>query len=233
MKRVLLGLLACLACTSLTSCYRSRCEFWEDTKTCARYMRKGMGSLLGQHVDSREYATFYEKWGDGTNGEQRGEAEFVALSGTEQMPHLTLQEYAASRESPGDPGSKVPGIEKFVVPHGELAALFNHVRFETDSYAVDNADNVATLRKIAAYLTAHPDTYVFVEGHADERGAAAYNLALGSRRANSVRAFLIENGVNPNQLFTISYGLERPIVQGHDEGSWKLNRRSQFKLYER
>lgn len=225
-KRLFLGLITLTLCTSLTSCCRSRCEVWEDTKTCGRYMGKGIRSLFGNHLDSRDYANYYENWDEASS-------DFVPLSDTESFQQLTVREYPSSKVSPGDPGSKVPGIEGFTSPRGELAFLFKNVSFETDSYSIQGSETVKALSEIASYLIRRPQTYVFIEGHADERGAAAYNLALGARRSNAVRSFLIENGVNPNQLFTISYGLERPIVMGHDELSWKKNRRAQFKLYDR
>ena len=218
MKTYTLLAVSCLAL--FTSCNRSSNEVWEDTKTCSRYMKKGFGSLFGQHVDSREYASYYESWDE--------EPEFVPLEGSEAIANAPI-----SRESPGDPGSPIPGIDGFYTPRGQLATLFNNLHFETDKYAVQGSENVQTLKAIADYLNAHPNIYVFVEGHADERGAAAYNLALGARRANSVRTFLIQNGVNPDQLFTISYGKEHPIAMTHDEGAWHENRRAQFKTYER
>ncbi len=226
MKKLII--LSVIAASSLTSCCRSRCEVWEDTKTCSRYLGKGVRSLFGEHVDSREYANFYEKWGDSDRGSR--DSEFVPLA---DASHLNTKDYPAANESPGDPGSKIPGIEGFITPTGTLAPLFNNVHFETDSYSIEGSGNVATLRQIADYLADHPKMHIFVEGHADERGAAAYNLALGSRRANAVRTFLIQNGVDPEKLFTISYGVERPLVLGHDDAAWKKNRRAQFKLYER
>jgi peptidoglycan-associated lipoprotein len=231
-RKIIQALIAFAVSTTLASCYRSRCEMWEDTKTCSRYMGKGIRSLFGSHVDSREYARFYESWEDDEHTASNRRKEFIPLadSESEEWP-LALKEYPLSKESPGDPGSKLPGIEKFMSPAGPLAAIFNNVHFDTDSYTVKGSENVAALRMIASYLANHPATYVFVEGHADQRGAAAYNLALGSRRANAVRAFLIENGANPDQLLTISYGLERPIASGHDESAWRTNRRAQFKLY--
>lgn len=191
-----------------------------------------MRSLLGQHVDSQEYAKFYEKWGDNEKNAtlQQQELEFIPLADN-GPPSFTIREFSAPKVSPGDPGSKIPGIDKFRPPTGELAALFSHVHFTTDSYSINGEKQVLALRKVADYLVAHPDLYIFIEGHADERGAAAYNLALGAKRSNAIRSFLIQNGVNPDQLFTISYGLERPLAMGHDEQAWSKNRRGQFKLY--
>lgn len=224
MKRgIFLGIMALIVSGLFSSCCRSRCDVWEDTKTCGRYMKKGVSSLFGRHIDSRDYAAFYENWDE--------DPDFVALADNENQ-NFSMHDYAPiSKESPGDPGSKIPGIEGFATPSGKLAQLFNKVHFDTDNYSIKGSENLSTLREIANYLTAHPNTYVFVEGHADERGAAAYNLALGSRRANSVRTFLIQNGVNPDQLFTISYGKERPVAHGHEESSWFQNRRAQFKTY--
>ncbi len=236
MKRsLILGCTALVLSASLTSCYRSRSEMWEDSKTAGRYMGKGMRSFFGQHVDSREYAKMSDNW-DGREGHfaaSDSQGEFVPLGGAEGFQSLEAKDYPISKESPGDPGSPIPGVDGFYSPTGSLATLFNNIHFETDHYSVQGSESVANLREIASYMTSHQGTYVFVEGHADERGAAAYNLALAAKRANAVRNFLIENGVNPDQLFTISYGLERPISLSHDEAGWMANRRAQFRLYDR
>jgi len=86
---------------------------------------------------------------------------------------------------------------------------------------------------MATYLKAHPHTYVIVEGHCDERGPEAYNLALGTRRAQHVRSLLIQHGVNVDQLHTISYGKEQPEAYGHSPQDWAKNRRAHFKIYEK
>lgn len=237
--RLILGCMALALCTSLTSCCRSNGEMWENTKTCSRYVGKGFRSLMGQHADSRNCAyNFGEDWDDVETGRlvsrspNQGQGEYIPLGDTESYHNLETKEYPISMESPGDPGSGLPGIESFYAPSGPLAHVFSNIHFETDNYTVQGSENVAQLREIAKYLSSHRGTYVFVEGHADERGATAYNLALSSKRSNSVRNFLIENGVNPDQIFTISYGVERPLVMGHDEAAWKTNRRAQFKIYD-
>lgn len=226
MKKSVMTLLSLALLSGLLgSCARSSTEVWEDTKTCSRYVGKGFRSLFGKHVDNREYANFYEGWEE--------DPDYVPLAGSEAYQVPGIQDYAASRESPGDPGSSIPGIEGFEYPQGDLLKLFQNIYFETDKYTVQGETNLKYIRQIAQYLTQHPETYIFVEGHADERGAAAYNLALGLRRAHAIRGSLIENGVNPDQLFTISYGKERPLAMGHGEESWQQNRRGQFKLYAR
>ncbi|MDH3519552.1 MAG: peptidoglycan-associated lipoprotein Pal [Myxococcales bacterium] len=69
---------------------------------------------------------------------------------------------------------------------------------------------------------------VTIEGHCDERGSAEYNLALGERRANAVKRYLVDLGVSSARLRTVSFGEERPAVQGHDESAWRYNRRADF-----
>ena len=86
-------------------------------------------------------------------------------------------------------------------------------------------DQRATLEKQAAWLKAYPQVKLTIEGHCDERGTREYNLALGERRANSVKDFLVALGINPDRLQTISYGKERPVALGHNEAAWAQNRR--------
>ena len=88
-----------------------------------------------------------------------------------------------------------------------------------------SADAQSTLSKQAAWLLQFPNVSIQVEGHADERGTREYNLALGERRANSVKEYMISLGVAAGRLSTISYGKERPAVEGSNEESWAQNRR--------
>ncbi len=101
-------------------------------------------------------------------------------------------------------------------------------------FAYDDAGLTETamdvIRKKALYLTDHPEQKVLVEGHCDERGSVEYNLALGQRRAQSVRDFLIVLGIEAGRIRTISYGKERPVDPGHNEEAWARNRRAQFVL---
>jgi peptidoglycan-associated lipoprotein len=85
-----------------------------------------------------------------------------------------------------------------------------------------------TVEALAAWMRANPQTTITVEGHADERGTREYNLALGARRANAVRDYLIVLGIDPNRVDTVSFGEERPAVQGSNEQAWAQNRRAEF-----
>jgi peptidoglycan-associated lipoprotein len=84
------------------------------------------------------------------------------------------------------------------------------------------------LQAHAEYLVANPGTSIVVEGHCDERGTREYNIALGERRAHSVLQFLTLQGVSKDQVRTVSFGEERPDVEGHEESAWKWNRRAVF-----
>jgi peptidoglycan-associated lipoprotein len=98
------------------------------------------------------------------------------------------------------------------------------VHFGYDQYAIQDADR-ATLQKQATWLNQYPNVRVTVEGHADERGTREYNLALGARRANSVKEFLVSLGVSTARVDTISYGKERPACSESNESCWAQNRR--------
>ena len=100
------------------------------------------------------------------------------------------------------------------------------VHFDYDS-AVVTHDQEA-LSKVAQYMKQNSSANVTVTGHCDERGSTEYNLSLGERRALSVRAYLIGLGVDGNRLSTQSFGEEQPAQQGHDESSWRENRRAEF-----
>ena len=99
--------------------------------------------------------------------------------------------------------------------------------FALDSYEVD-ATNKQTLDADAAILKKYPSWVITIEGHCDERGTAEYNLALGERRATSVKTYLVSLGIAPDRLRTVSYGKEFPFDPGHNEDAWSKNRRAHF-----
>ncbi len=105
------------------------------------------------------------------------------------------------------------------------AAGSDTVHFAFDSYGLDETAR-DILRKQAGWLARNDNVSATVEGHADERGTREYNLALGERRANSARNFLAAQGVSGTRLSIISYGKERPAVEGSNEEAWAANRRA-------
>jgi len=101
----------------------------------------------------------------------------------------------------------------------------NTILFGLDMSDIDS-DARAILDSQATWLQRYPNVRATIEGHADERGTREYNLALGDRRANAAKNYLVARGIDPARLTTISYGKERPVALGSDEASWAQNRRS-------
>ncbi len=88
----------------------------------------------------------------------------------------------------------------------------------------------ATLQEKADFMRANPSVMVNIEGHCDERGTAEYNIALGERRAEAAKGFMMNLGISGSRMTTISYGEEKPIALGHDEAAWAKNRRVHFEI---
>lgn len=101
--------------------------------------------------------------------------------------------------------------------------------FETDTDTLSD-ESRAMLQRIAAYMDRRTDAAVVVTGHCDERGDAAYNLALGERRAQAARAYLASLGVDPARVRAVSLGEETPVVDGTGEPAWSWNRRDEFQF---
>ncbi len=99
------------------------------------------------------------------------------------------------------------------------------IHFDYDSYEL-RTDAIKILEESARLLRKYPTATVTIEGHCDERGTVEYNIALGERRAWAVKSYLVDFGINPENLITISYGKEKPIDPGHDEDAWEKNRRA-------
>ena len=106
-------------------------------------------------------------------------------------------------------------------------ALTDIVFFDYDSDEITSAAEQKLTAK-AAVLRANPGVRLRIEGHADQRGSTEYNLALGQRRAEAVRAYLVNLGIDGSRLSTLSYGKERPLVEGEDEDAFARNRRAEF-----
>ncbi len=116
---------------------------------------------------------------------------------------------------------KTPGIA------GEVfeSSLLKDIHFDFDRYNVRPGD-ASILRENAVLLKKYPNVKIQIEGHCDERGTVEYNLALGERRANSAKDYLVSLGISPARISTISYGKEKPLDSGHNEAAWAKNRRA-------
>ncbi len=115
------------------------------------------------------------------------------------------------------PGSVAGSREEFQKMAGD------RVHFALDSYALSYKAR-SILSKQAAWLNRYPRVRILVEGNCDERGTREYNLALGAQRASAVRDYLVNLGVSPSRISTISYGKERPIDGRSNEEAWAINR---------
>lgn len=121
---------------------------------------------------------------------------------------------------PSAPAGPEPGSQEDLVYN-----VGDRVFFGFDKYDL-RAPARAVLERQAAWLKKYPRVTVTIEGHADERGTREYNLALGERRAQSAKDYLVSLGLDPGRVATISYGKERPVAPGHDEAAWAQNRRA-------
>ena len=143
----------------------------------------------------------------------------IALAGCETKPPPAQPGPASAPTTAAPTSNIVPGsAEDLRVNVGDT------VHFDYNKYNVLEADK-PTLQRQAAWLAKYPSVRVTVEGHCDERGTREYNLALGARRANAVKEYLVSLGVSAARVDTISYGKERPICTESTEACWARNRR--------
>ncbi len=150
--------------------------------------------------------------------------KFATLAAALMLAACTTKPQAENAGPPVSGGTSqqssiVPGsAEDFKVNVGDT------VHFDFDKYDIRDEDRT-TLQRQAAWLAKYPSVRVTVEGHCDERGTREYNLALGARRANAVKEYLVSVGVSSARIDTISYGKERPICTESSEDCWAQNRR--------
>lgn len=145
----------------------------------------------------------------------------VSCSDDDKQAQETVQ--PSDSETPATPPSDTMGDA------AASEAVSAPVYFRYDDYTLDGTAQ-DRLKKLADYMKGHASSVVQIEGHTDERGSIEYNLALGERRAQSVKNYLSQLGVDGSRLPTISYGEEKPATEGHDEAAWSKNRRSEFVL---
>lgn len=145
-------------------------------------------------------------------------------------------------EAPATPVQPAPvqGTEASSKPLESTVGFSRDALFDQSSVLADRviyfgfdksdiqSEYMAIIENHGQYLASYPDVKVRLEGHTDERGSREYNIALGERRALSVRQLLLLQGVSENQITTISFGEELPALEGHDESSWSKNRRVEF-----
>lgn len=138
----------------------------------------------------------------------------------EELPPPPTETAPAPAPAPSGPG--VGSQQHFIDAVGQQNTV---VYFDTDQYNID-AEDQAKLQRQAQYFSQYSQVNFTIEGHADERGTREYNLALGERRANAAKNYLVSVGVPANRIRTISYGKERPVALGSNQAAWAQNRRA-------
>ena len=140
----------------------------------------------------------------------------------EQLPPAPVETGAAPTETPAGTMAGPGTQEHFATAVGAVNTV---VYFDTDQYDID-AEDSAKLQTQARYFAQYPNVNFTVEGHADERGTREYNLALGERRANAAKNYLVSLGIPASRIRTVSYGKERPVALESNEAAWAQNRRA-------
>ncbi len=153
------------------------------------------------------------------------------LTGEEGLVDEAIREEAmepeagvAEREAAG-----IIDLDKELTMMAEREGMLKPIYFDFDRFFI-REDAKPVLDAIARWLKKHDRVKVRIQGHCDERGTNEYNIALGQRRANSARDYLVTMGIAPSRLSTISYGEERPVDPGHNEEAWAKNRRAAFEI---
>ncbi|AZI35776.1 putative peptidoglycan-associated lipoprotein [Caenibius tardaugens NBRC 16725] len=149
-------------------------------------------------------------------------ASAMALAACQSKAPDTLPPQPAGSTPPPDSAGPIPGSQAdFLAQMSGRQVIY----FDTDRYNIDSAD-IAALQAQAQWMQQYPNKRATIEGHSDERGTRDYNLALGERRANAAKNYLVSLGVDASRLSTVSYGKERPEALGSDESAWSRNRRA-------
>ncbi len=158
---------------------------------------------------------------DGTTIEDQAKAEAEA-----KAKALAEQERIKAQELQ-DQMAKEQALKQAKIAAAKNRFVNQNIHFDFDSSELSSMAKML-LKEKAEWLSANPGVSVTIEGHCDKRGTNGYNLALGDRRAESVRTFLVDLGVDSSRLTTVSYGEERPLDRGNGESAWAKNRRAHF-----
>jgi peptidoglycan-associated lipoprotein len=180
-----------------------------------------MGLLIGLTAGCAQRTAVSE--GQVSVTDEAPSAEEAPKAEVEEVAKVSLpgEEISAEEIARAEEG----GLEGRVVNTSELS--YKDILFDFDRYEIkEEAQGI--LMELANWLINNKNGVVLLEGHCDERGTNQYNLALGDRRANSAKDFLVASGVPLRKINTISYGEERPECTDHNEKCWKLNRRAHY-----
>ena len=173
-----------IVCIVATGCQKKNNGVWDDNKVAGKLKTNDSRTLWGN--DTEQSLAFEEDGFAGPSNE-----DFITLKDDDLKNQFADGAIPQPIATPGEQGSGLPGISRFQDPSLNMASIFKNVYFNTDDHILRGKESLAILENISTYLKAHSNTYIFVEGHCDERGPEAYNLSLGARRANYVRTMLV------------------------------------------
>lgn len=151
-----------------------------------------------------------------------GTAASIALAGCQKSAPPENLPPQPTAPPPSQPAGPTPGSQQHFVSSMNGRDV---IYFDTDMYDIDEVD-AAALRAQAQWLMQYPQARAKIEGHCDERGTREYNLALGQRRADAAKNYLVGLGIDASRLSTVSYGKERPVAIGSNPEAWAKNRRA-------
>ena len=158
-----------------------------------------------------------------------GQMTEEAAQATEETDTEQIEVAAAESQAAEDVNAVQKKEEPQTASMVSLEVMNDDIYFDFDSAVLKNTAKDELARK-TEWLRENPDASVIIEGHCDERGTSAYNIALGDRRAQSAMDFFVDMGINAKQFSTISYGEERPVDAAQTEEAWATNRRAHFAI---
>ncbi len=157
----------------------------------------------------------------GCSKEVKEEEPVVVEDLSSNAPNVNVNDDSGA-QAYGTDDSSTSGFSQLDDPQSALSIRI--IYFEYNSSEI-SSEYRTTIEAHSAYLSQNPTTSITLEGHADERGSREYNLALGENRAQKVKQQMLLLGASSSQIRLVSYGEERPAIDGHDESSWQQNRR--------
>jgi len=152
-------------------------------------------------------------------------AALLATAGCAKKRPEVLPPAPGETAPPSTGGNNTGGVVPGSAEDFRRSVVSDTIHFDLAEYDID-PEARSVLDSQARWLAQYPNVRITLEGHCDERGTREYNLALGDRRANAAKNYLAARGVSPSRITTISYGKERPIALGSNEGAWAQNRRA-------
>lgn len=193
--------------------------------------KDGKARDTNPYVNDKDNAHKAQGWFDGWDKAKADKeaADRKAAEDQAAADRKAAEDAARRKAEEAAEAARKAEAEKLAAYKMAAEAALKDINFALDKSSIRDTDK-PKLQAVADFLKAFPQAKLQVEGHCDERGTTEYNLALGERRAHAAKSYLAGLGVAEDRLATISYGKERPKVEGKDEASWLVNRRAEFKL---